>query len=716
MGHYIDAWGLPVSMRDKDGAKYVVIQWDANGYESDIMFIGDDGFFKKNNWGAYRSKYIHDKNGYMTQNMSANVDGNYMLDRAGNSGQLSVYDENGLETSVTNVDDHNRVCRIILSETADEDYIRKNYEYDEWGRDTCRRYVLADGITPDTTSDGVHAHYYRYDDKGNCTLIQYLGIDGKPVTDKRGYSSTRREFDKMGNETLFECRNSKGEFFNNKVCLAYYDYDDNGEMSLVKTYKTTNGRDTICNYYFHRDGYKRIYEYPEDDWVVTYIDDDEGNVVETYFTSLDGSPQENYKGYFKTTKLYSRKPGQSTIEECFYGLNEQLVDLSYPTFKKYHETKYLCNRNLAICDSINRLIIYQYYDGDRLLYSYQKMMGADNSDKLTMDVMGKQARNHVAEDGLYFDYYEVKNIYGGINYTMFVNEYGETSYKMRNDSNSPTVYAFNPYGESYYMDEKGNFIKNSSEFRKTLPQAYIIEVYDSIAVRLGIQSGDVIMEYGEWKYPELMNSNYNDMVLREMTFKLRDHKKKIVVMRRNPQTNEAEVNEIELDKGTLADYGFFFYRIYSTQKEAERYKRAYQNYLASQPQMKEKKKKKLKEDEYPTQFMRPFRSNGSNKNLFSRNVFDDAIILALAIQDKNGKIHQYHHTDSIAVFDSCRFVDDRMTQKIWFTTDMRCVKSLDLKGQSRQHDTEHRPGLPSHCDGKHCSWPKGSRQRKRTIS
>lgn len=683
MGHYVDAWGLPAKMRNEQGAKYVLVQWDENGYECDVSFIGDDGFFKRNNWGAYRSKYCYDKDGFLMQHMSVNVDGEYMLDRAGNSGMRVTHNEWGLTTSETNLDEYGKVIRVALSKTVDEDFIRRNYETDEWGRDTCDWFSLADGVTPDTITGGVHAKRYKYDDHGKCVLIQCLGIDGKPINDREGFSMARRQFDEHGNMTLYECRNAKGEFFNNSVCLSNYTYI-NDILIEQKNYKTITGLDTVLVYHYRRDGSTRIREYPNDDWKEIYVYDDYDNVVEKTFSSMGGIPQNSVNGYQRMKKTYTHQPGRCVIEECYWDEKGGLADIHNSKFSRYIGEDDLYNRLVTIVDSIRGVKVFQRYDDLRLLNQFQQVLTKDfkvRTGQRSLDVLGQPARSHYGQ--LYYAATTSHTVKGGFSaaYISMTNEYGEVSYRMTSDNNTPTVYAFTPFGEDIYVDEHGNRIDSQLKFRGTLPSAEIIEVYDSVAVQLGIKSGDIIMEYGNWKYPELRKSNYYDYSLRETTFDLRDQKKRMVVMRRNPDTNQAEVKEIMLDKGTLGDFGFYFYRIYSTQKEKARYDEAYKTWLASQPATKQKKEKKLKVNTYRTHFMRPLRSNGNNKNIYNRGTIDDAIVLALAVQDKKGHVHMFHHTDSVEVFDSCRFVKDRTSQKIWFTTDMRTVRSLDLTGK-----------------------------------
>ena len=683
MGHYVDARGLPAKMRDEDGAKFVLIQRDQYGYDADISYIGDDGYYKKNIWGAYRSRNIFDKRGYKLRNMSANVDGQFMIDRAGNSGQQQVYDNDGFVRSVTNIDDHGNIIRIPLNESTKKDFICERYEYDQWGRNTYIRYYLADGITPDTITGAVHAYRYEYNDRGKCTLIQCLGLDGKPITDRTGFSMTRREFDDLGNETLFECRNAEGLYFNNDICLALYKYDGD-RLVENRDYKTTDGRDTVLTFHLIRNGNTETKILPESDWKQVYVYDDNGDIIEKTFTAIDGTPQDCNKGYQHMRITQQHQPGQCVIEECYWDETGKLADPNEPSFS------YLYNRIVTIVDTLQHTKTFLRYDNDKLLSQFQQQLSSDfniRTGERSFDAMGQHARSHLTS-GLFVNSTPFSTVKGGSStaYVKVTNEYDEVSYRMSDDGNSPVVYAFDPYGESYYVDEHRERIESQKDLRRRLPRAHIIEVYDSIALRLGVQSGDVIMEYGYWKYPELETSNYYDFDLREATFELYNQPKRMVVMRRNPQTNQPEVHTVMLPKGTLADYGFYFHRIFCTEREKQRYDNAYSQWQASQPAVRQPKQKKYKEDRYPTQFMSPLRSDGNSKNVYGRGTVDDAVILALAVQDKRGHIHTYQLADSIEVFDSCRTYKSRDIQRMWYTTDLRTVRSLDLVGSKPSWD------------------------------
>ena len=90
-------------------------------------------------------------------------------------------------------------------------------------------------------------------------------------------------------------------------------------------------------------------------------------------------------------------------------------------------------------------------------------------------------------------------------------------------------------------------------------------------------------------------------------------------------------------------------------------------------------------------FMRPYRVRGESKNLYGRGVVDDAVLLGIVTMDADGHCHQFrsgNSGNSVKVFDSCRFVKNREIQKLWFTTDLRTVRSVDLRGKSSYWDAE----------------------------
>lgn len=678
MGHYVDVWGMPAKMRDNEGAKFVLVQWDSNGYEAEVSFIGDDGFPKKNNWGAYKSKYVHDVNGFRLSNMSCNVDGNFMIDASGNSGQRIVYNEKGLQTSVTNYGADNEIMRVQENERMSADYIQEVYEYDDWGRQAKVRFFKGDGLTPDTTRTGLHEMRYEYDDHGNCTLIQCYGLHHQPVNHNSGYCRIIREYDEQGNNTYFEARNAEGKFFNYSICMQWAVFDGDSEKEFWN-YETTDGTDTLCITHFFKDENRNVWEYPQTDMREIYTYDDEGNLIEEAYYHLDGKPRRGERGFHRWEKIFSRQPGFCRTEQRYLNEMGELMSLQDSMFEKHYEL----NRLIILYDSIRCTQTFQRYIGSRLLQQYQQQFTpsfAERQGERGMDIMGVQARNHYTY-GLYFESYLGNSIKGSQNtaYVGITNEYGEPSYYISIDSNTPSVYAYNPYGESFYMDEDGAPISNMSAFRDSLPRAYIIEVYDSIAsTRWGVQSGDVIMQLGEWMYPELTSRKGAEMNLRQETFLLSRKAKKMVVMRRNPATNQPEVKEILLGKGTLGDFGFYFHRVYCTRKEKQRYADVYANYqqtvVSSQtkPQQTPRHRQQIL-------FMRPYRSYGEKRNIYGRGTVDDAIVLGFAMQDNGGRIHQWQ-SGNVEHFDSCRNDEARTRQKIWFTTDLRTVRSLELYG------------------------------------
>ena len=409
---------------------------------------------------------------------------------------------------------------------------------------------------------------------------------------------------------------------------------------------------------------------------------------------MKGIPKNGDNGYQHRTWNYSRRPGTCTIEECYWDASGHLVSIDNPAFIKYIGRSNPYNRLVSICDTLNCTTIYQRYDNQKLLHQFQQRLTKDLQTRMgetSIDLMGQPARSHYA-NGLYYDSYTGNTIKGGwsTGYISVTNEYGEMGYRMDNDGNSPDVYAFEPWGQSGYLDEYGETIQDMSKFRTKLPRAFMIEVYDSTkAPRWDIRSGDVIMRYGDWHHPKLTTGKgYN---LREATFIHDKDTKTMVVMRRNPQTNEAEAKEIVLGPGLPADFGFYFHDIFMTRKETDRYAATYKAYVKSLPEEATAPKameKKTKDTQDTLLFFRPYRSRGDIKNLYGNGVVDDAVILGVVTQDADGQCHQFRHHSGIETFDSCRFVKGRLIQKMWFTTDLRTVRSVELKKTNAYWDAE----------------------------
>lgn len=686
MGHYVDAWGMPAKLRNEEEAKYVVVKWDDYGYESEVMFIGEDGYPKRNSWGAYIAKYVHDKDGFTLSNMSCAADGSYMRDRAGNSGQKQINNEYGNAVVVTNYDENNELIRI----DKDEDYIQSKSAFDEWGREICRTYQLPDG-TPDTTRDGVHGYECSYNDHGQLTLVQIFGIDGRPKNySKNAHSSIRRAYDERGNMTLFELRDADGAFWNNSTdcCLEICKYEGD-KIIEQRDYKTTNGRDTLQFYHFYQKGKKSIYEYPLRNEIDVYEYDEDGNAIDIEYFDLNWSPRiDSVRGYHHWIKHVTYSKGISRVEEKYLDLHDDYVDVSDETFRNYMSDTDVYNHSVEINDTLHAVMTRKLFDRDKALIQFQQPRSNDYvfpMGEIGIDIMGEKARTHY-EKALYYRCYTGRTIKNKIAYIGAINEYNEIAYALESDANGASAYAFRPLDNSGDLDENGDEIDDSKKFKKTLPYAYVIEVFDSIAsTSWGIKSGDVVMRYGEWSYPEAHTDLYYGRSLHRIIFAQQQEEKEMYVMRRNPETNEAECKLIRLGMGIPKDYGFYIYPIVYTQKEKQRYDHCYQDNVPKELSSRKKSYKKTAEGEN-TIFFRPLRTIGYNQNLFSHGITTEGIVLGLVVQEENGTCHIVSRKELYAQFNSCRFLPKRKIQKIWVTTDLRTIQTVEQKKENSYWD------------------------------
>lgn len=690
MGHYVDAWGMPARFRDENGARYVVIRLDENGYESEISFIGEDGFPKKNMWNSYMSKYRFDRYGFKLSERSCSVEGNYMRDRSDNSGQNCINDEYGNTVLVTNFDENNHCVRI----GGDEDWIQYKSEFDEWGRIIRRIYQLPDG-TPDTTRNGVHGYELKYDDHGNQTHIQNIGLDGSPVNFAPGmHSLIRQDYDRWGNNTLLELRDRDNLLWNNAdgYCMVICAFDGS-KLLTQKNYATTDGRDTVTVYDFYRDGNKRINIYYNRNEIDVYTDDDDGNPIEEAYYTLDWKPRiDEFRGYHRKVLDKTRGDGIYREEISMYDTEGNYVSLKNETFRRYMTDNFstVYNRFILVTDSANLISTRKIYDGNTLFLSYEQPQSQDLEmamGEIGIDITGERARTHY-EQALYYKAHTGNTIKGEYAYIGITNEYGEIAYAQENDRAFSTAYAFRTIGNTEKdLDEDGNPISNPDTFNRRLPRAYVIEVADSNAVALGIRSGDIIMKYGNLSCPKPQHSYSYGGNLRQMMFLYRDTDKKMTVMRRNPDTNSAEAVTIQLGKGMPRDYGFYIYAIPYTRQESERYTACYKAGVhADDPKLE----KYVSKRDAQLIFFWPARIQGHQKNVFSRGFHHDAILLGAVVQDSLGVCRSAVCNSGIAAMEKCWLANGMPVKKIWFTDDLKTVHSLEIRNPGEFWDVIYR--------------------------
>lgn len=182
------------------------------------------------------------------------------------------------------------------------------------------------------------------------------------------------------------------------------------------------------------------------------------------------------------------------------------------------------------------------------------------------------------------------------------------------------------------------------------------------------------MTYGTWQYPTLSNKSERESDLIRDMFQQRLKDKTMVVMRRNPANNAAEYLPINLGKGLPKDFGFYFFRVYCTKKEADRYNATYQVYANSVSKTLSKNPEKMKNK---VRFIIPFRVNAGKMYAFTHGLTDDAILLGMVLR---GDSNKFLRLTRETILDSAPNVDGYETQRFWYTTDLKNIESMDTKG------------------------------------
>lgn len=695
MGHYVDAWGMPAMLLRSDGAQYVIIEWDENGYEKTISYIGKDGLPKKNGWYSYMKRYTYSKEGFRLSSMSCMPDGRYMIENDGTCGQrVASLDEYGHPLIITNYDIHNLPVR---ASKKNEEWVRLTVKYDSLGRSVRAEYSLPDG-TPDTTAYGVHYSTIEYNDRGKMVKAVHYGLDGKPHEDEPGgASSFAVDYDQWGNVSHYEQRDAKGRL------VQFMSRQRWSGSTLLEEwqYSFNEPDDSVLSYHFVYDTLQHIKreEFPTDDKVNIWKTDADGNLLEdTFFSYETGAPicDDTNKGYHKLVAQVTHEQGRQTKETWIYNTDGRLMDFNDEIFR-YWRDKELHNHAVEVMDTLNRTFTLSRYDGDRLIRHFRQSRTEDMRDvlgEIGLDVMGRPARTHL-EDALHYQIRTLTNIKGEFSNLAFTNEYGETAYVMTDSGYEPAAYCFFNMNSGFWSDENNQAILTMEGLLDSLPQACVIEVYDSVAERWGIQSGDVILLYGAWGNLRLDDKlgeakDYEEWNFYKEFFRLHDKEKRMVVMRRNPDTNQAEYKVIALPKGLPKDFGFYFHNIYYTQKEARRYEKTYQAYRRAYTEDfgKWHNLPKSYGGKHSLYLFRPFRA-AAYKHAYRHGLVDNAIILGFVMQDKNGETKVYHIEDPEDRLTEAEYDKDRRISRLWYTTDLKTVQSLECEGEQHFYNIYH---------------------------
>lgn len=642
VGHYTDAYGTLARLREDEECAYVGITLDENGYESQIAFMDTKGQLKRNGDDAFMQLLKHDSQGNLIQTMSADAVGNPIIDNCGNCGWQYTFDEKGNDTTATCINQYGQPQRMS-KKRADEDCIRVRYTYDKWGNQLTRTFYNENWM-PDTITGGIHRYVYTKTLYGNSTSMRAEGLDGRPVS---SVAQWHQVLDNQGHRLYYVATDSAGLYSTSKDCLIKARYE-NGMKTWEEKYTSPNGVDSVLSYrYIRTPNCDSIFHYDDKYIYIERFDGSRRTASEEYY-DLEMNPIQRYN-FHKHTITYTNRPGINIKEDKYldevnrpktitkdhwrkYNVNVITHDSNNKTYKDF-EYDGLQLLTATEVDSVKRQRTITKYLGGRVVDKYALGLSEDCENNISLlyyDSLGFRGRTFKA-DALYYKARKHVNIQGNSVAWQGFNEFEEPSYILNGDWDNATLYCTNVMGDRYYYDERGDTIPRQSkmlkEFKDSLYKSFCIELIDSVALKLGLQTGDIIVRYGDWHYPvPSQYGRYRESLLCLETVKTAYSKKIMVVMRHDGMSRTSKLIELDLPAGTPKQLGFIYNMLYMTDKEKKRYEEVVKNnrfnvHLDNVNTNMEAKEK--------IHFFTPYKVGiNSNKELFSRGFQENVIVIA----------------------------------------------------------------------------------------
>lgn len=710
VGYFADEFGIIATPRKDSRCKRVRIVLDRNGYERDIIFTDDKGHPILNHDDVFMQRREHDAHGNVTRVLSCDITGRSMRDNCGNCGWEYAYDARGNCLMATCIDADGTPMRMP-EKKSNHNFTRSVNTLDKWGR--CIKTIYLDAeMQPDTLNNGVHKEVYAFDDHGNCTLWQYFGLDSVSLRNSStGAATVRKAYDTDGNMTYAIYRDKDGLLVNgsnSRDCILIRRYMD-GHLVLREDYDTDNGLDSTLNWRvvcsaLGQNTLKNT-AYTDTTWMfgskkieVETYDSRHRLVCDAYY-NLERTPiNSTILGYHKKETVYVDDPvNHRSIETTtWYDKSNQLASIDLDP--EYDIQDYNIRRTEV--DSVALTKIYTRFHGQRITdkYGYEYSPGFTKSLALIhFDDIGMHARTHNA-DALYYKAYPIRTEDGTNVAWVGVNEFGEPSYIHNGDWNGATVYHIRMARDKCYYDENGDSIVKNTALNDKLNKAFCIELVDSVGLRLGLLSGDLIVRYGNWIYSEPSTSGryYQSKLTYEAVTKA-DSVKTITVMRHDPVSRTSSLITLQLPQGTMRQLGFISHMIMMTSMETSRYKRTIKGYGM---QHELPRQNATADGDEGIHFVTPYKvGDDDDKKAYNDGLNEDGLLVATE-KFKNGKSYLFTHGDSYAGLSLMMEFDKYDSVAVYYTTDCRIVKRYFLPNDSlwnivRISQTNDMPLTPS---------------------
>lgn len=330
-----DAFHNPLSIAGGDISVYL-IEWDTRGRMKRKRFTNIYGVSRFDSQNAFGYAYEYDERGLLVRTQPLGI-----------SGEPTSW-KSGIASFV--------------------------YQNDRWGfAKQLERFDASGQRTLDPT-DRTAGWQQLSDEWGNVTELVYLGIDGKPMLSKHGYSTVRYVYDSLGNEIEYSYWGLDGKralSADDQIAGAKMVHDDRGnvikmaylglqglpalsknhEASIVTKYDSKDNK-TEISYYdvngnrtLNDDGYafyrREFDEYGKKTWFGLFDINDRpvlssygyascklnydsrGNLTESKYFDAAGKPTLRKGGYTVYQEKYNER--NQKIQEAYFGVDDQPI-------------------------------------------------------------------------------------------------------------------------------------------------------------------------------------------------------------------------------------------------------------------------------------------------------------------------------------------------------------------------------------------------------
>ncbi len=489
VGNYRDYLGRPAEMRPDSTGRYtygslVMLTEDRYGNDSIVEYMDARGVKKPNGDGVAMEVYTYDSRGDCVRTESRDAAGRPVIDVWTNCGIIARYDDRHNTVVSTYTDTLGRPM-MMHSPFKNENNGAASVlrDYDRYRRIT--RVTYADTLgRPCTTDGGVARVEVEYDDRGNTSLIRYLGADSLPHNHIEGYATQYAGYDSLGRPLYYEWLDDSGRPNQDEQYLSKFirSYDAAGRDSILERYEADGDRHVLI----YREQHTPTYNLTTFRDGSTRLDsiDASGRTTYTAFRNPEGAPET--VGQWATAHyIYRDTPGVLYNLDLFFDDMERPA----PIGNGYVAAEY-------VTDSTARTYYTRLYDADGHIFE----SNIKSLDQSLSNVTGQYDINRFGRPCRAGSSSQVRFYYADAIATQ--NSDNPFSALIGRDEFGEPDYIFSPWTLYYYMrndvyhDEDDRPVDDVAALIKRLPKVMSIEVTDSAAYRLGLLDNDVIVADG----------------------------------------------------------------------------------------------------------------------------------------------------------------------------------------------------------------------------